>query len=148
VLKKQLYSLISFILILCILTGYTGIPLSTMICKKDGHTSISVLNKAEGCKHTGKRAIKSCCDTANTDEKEASGCCNFNHLFLKINAQTLTQQIKDKTEHTLYSKLFLFPSYSGCDFKLSPSNTCIHKKSPTEWQIQRNKPAFIRIFLI
>jgi hypothetical protein len=148
VFKKQLNSLISLILIICILAGYAGIPLSTMICKKDGHTSISVLKKAEGCKHNGKRAIKSCCDDANTDGKETSGCCNFNHHFLKIYTLTLTQQIKDKTGHMLASILFFNPTYAESDFESSLSNTIIHTQPPQEWQIRKNKPAFIRIFLI
>lgn len=146
--KKQLNSFISFTLILCILIGYAGVPLSTMICKKDGHTSISVLKKAEGCKHTDKRVIRSCCDAANTDEKETSGCCNFNHHFFKIYTQILTQHIKDKTGHTLVEKLFLHPSYADIDFDLSPSNTAIHTKTPPEWQVRKNKPDFTRIFLI
>ena len=146
--KKQLNSFIALILIFCILTAYAGIPLSTMICKKDGHTSISVLKKAEGCKHTGKRAIKSCCDDANTDKKETSGCCDFNHHFLKIYTLSLTQQIKDKTGHILATKLFFNPSYAESDFELSPSKTSFQTQPPPEWQIRKNKPAFIRIFLI
>ncbi len=148
VFKKELNFCISVILIICIIAGYAGIPLSTMICKKDGHTSMSVLKKAEGCKHHAKKLIKACCDTINTDEKKDSGCCNFNHSYLKIYTQTLTQKIKHNTGHTLTSKTCLHPSCPENKYYATPTGSMLHAQPPPEWQIQRNKPAFTRIFLI
>ncbi len=104
-MKLILRHTVPFILALAILAGYTGIPLSKMICREDGHIEVAFSEGDSACDHETTPA-KNCCKPQQ--KKDAKGCCDFDHSFFKIYTNTLVQQVKNETGYQAQYSIVLF----------------------------------------
>lgn len=140
----------AFLLILAILSGYAGIPLSKMICREDGHTTFALSNAGNGCEHDTQAAEKDCCKPAKQTNKPApsEGCCDFDHSFFKIYTNTLVQQVKDKTGHYLPVFTHLFASAETN--LLEQANQQFHSAvfAPPDNRLVSTPHSFLQVFRI
>lgn len=139
ILKKHLNIAVSFLLIISILFGYAGVPLSKMICREDGNVKVSITETTEECEHHLHKEVKrSCC--APIEAKD--NCCDYAHAFYKIYTNTLVQQIKDKADFNLFQTAFTL--YQNNNFVV---NTFITHPKPETQEQQQTLP-FIQVFRI
>ncbi|AMS26578.1 hypothetical protein AEM51_05605 [Bacteroidetes bacterium UKL13-3] len=129
------------VLSLCILIGYTGVPIYKMMCNENGHTSVSISKDAVKCNH--QTETKDCCKpiTAQKNNEQPTGCCDFNNTFLQLHESSLVFAPQTSTGHILNPILSLFnnfkaivPSSLAYSYKLAPPLLCRkqHQQSITQ----------------
>lgn len=101
-MKKIFNIACSVFLALNIVLAYAGVTVYKMVCAaENGKTILSVVDVKNDCEHAKKK--DDCCrPVAQQHHEEPSGdCCDYSHLFQKIDDETLVQQPQSSANHIL-----------------------------------------------
>lgn len=144
-MKPAIRHTFTFILALAILAGYTGIPLSKMICREDGHIEVALSEGDSACDHE-TTPVKSCCKPQQ--KKEAKDCCDFDHSFFKIYTNTLVQQVKNEAGYQAHYSIVLFSTSTSPLFNHIELTGTNQNLPPPDYKTGSSILSLIQVFRI
>lgn len=103
-MKKHINIACSVLLALNIVLAYTGVTVYKMVCAaENGKTVLSVVDVKNECEHAKKK--DDCCRRPvahqQPQKQQSKPCCDYSHLFQKIDDETLVQHPQCSANHFL-----------------------------------------------
>jgi hypothetical protein len=150
VLKRYINIACSILLALNIVLAYAGVTVYKMVCaSENGRTVLSVVDVKSDCEHAKKKA--DCCRPVvphQEHNEQSKSCCDYSHLFQKIDDETLVQQPQSSTNHIL-PEIVLHTAFHEL-FKVQQAEvTCEITDPPPLISLRKHSfQSFIQVFTI
>ena len=123
-----------------------------MVCvAEQGKTLVSVINVEDDCDHHALPKVDACCkpNANNKQIKDEFSCCDYSHTLQKLNAQTVTQKVKNSTEHYLQTQYNIYGVSTDVGLNTSSNTFTKNLELPPLLHLKKQPyQSFIQVYLI